>query len=46
MSAIVIRDDGAGLRFHLICDRTMATYLWDVLRDALVEFGGMVLSAR
>jgi len=38
-SAIVIRDDLDGvLRYHLLVDRTMSAYLWDVLRDAMTEF--------
>jgi sarcosine oxidase subunit gamma len=40
VSAVVIRDDLAGvLRYHLLVDRTMATYVRDALDDALAEFG-------
>jgi sarcosine oxidase subunit gamma len=39
VSAIVIRDDLASvLRYHLLVDRTMATYVRDVLDDAMAEF--------
>jgi sarcosine oxidase subunit gamma len=39
ISAIVIRDDiDRDARYHLLVERTMAAYLWDVLRDARTEF--------
>jgi len=45
--AIVVRDDaGSLLRFHVLADATMAAYLWDVLRDAMTEFGGRVIATR
>jgi sarcosine oxidase subunit gamma len=44
VSAILIRDDLAGvLRYHLLVDRTMASYVREVLDDAAAEFGGKAL---
>jgi sarcosine oxidase subunit gamma len=43
ISTVVARDDAAGqLRYHLLIDRTMSAYFFDVLRDAMTEFDGVV----
>lgn len=41
LSAVVIRNDRGGtLAYHLLFDSASATYLWDVLIDAMAEFPG------
>ena len=41
LSAVIIRNDRGGTpAFHLLFDSASATYLWDVLIDAMEEFGG------
>ena len=41
LSAVVIRNDRGGtLAYHLLFDSASATYLWDVLIDAMEEFDG------
>lgn len=41
LSAVVIRNDRGGtLAYHLLFDSASATYLWDVLIDAMEEFSG------
>lgn len=44
INAIIINaSDCRTNRFHLLCDRTMVLYLWDVLLDAMQEFAGEVV---
>ena len=41
LSAVVIRNDRGGtLAYHLLFDSASATYLWDVLIDAMEEYSG------
>ena len=41
LSAVIVRNDRGGtLAYHLLFDSASATYLWDVLIDAMEEFGG------
>jgi sarcosine oxidase subunit gamma len=43
ITAVAVRDDVAGqLRYHLLVDRTMTAYFFDVLRDAIAEFEDVV----
>lgn len=48
LSAIIIRDDRAGTEpaFHVLADSASAVYLWDVLTDAMAEYGGAVGGLR
>lgn len=44
INAIVMNvSDEFSNKFNILCDRTMALYLWDVLLDAMQEFNGQVL---
>lgn len=44
INAIVMNvSDEKTSTFNILCDRTMALYLWDVLLDAMQEFNGEVL---
>lgn len=44
INAIVMNvSDEQTSKFNILCDRTMALYLWDVLLDAMQEFNGEVL---
>lgn len=47
LNGIVIRDDKGGLpAYHLLVDSASAGYLWDCLRDAMAEFGGIPVGVR
>jgi sarcosine oxidase subunit gamma len=44
-SAVLVREDLEGrTRFHVLVDTATAPYLWDVLRDAMTEYGGSTAS--
>ncbi len=44
LNGIIIRHDvGKTVGYHLLADFASAAYLWDVLLDAMVEFGGRVV---
>lgn len=44
VNAIIMNvSDEQTSKFNILCDRTMALYLWDVLVDAMQEFDGEVL---
>lgn len=44
INAIIMNvSDEKTSKFNILCDRTMALYLWDVVLDAMQEFNGEVL---
>lgn len=40
IAAIVIRDGGGHLTYHLLADMASADYLWAAVMDGIAEFGG------
>jgi len=44
LNGIVIRHDAGGtLGYHLLADFACGAYLWDVLLDAMAEYGGQMM---